>query len=62
MSAPFISIYLADRCVGFALNEGPKGWRPVDVEGHNAGDPLPSVAECAAVLRELYQHAAADGD
>ena len=25
MSAPFISIYLADRCVGFALNEGPKG-------------------------------------
>jgi hypothetical protein len=42
------------------MNAGPKGWLPVNAEGHNIGEPLPSIAEAAEVLRELALHA--DGD
>jgi hypothetical protein len=46
----------------FAMNAGPKGWLPVDANGNNVADPLPTIDAAAEVLRELALHAPADGD
>jgi hypothetical protein len=63
MSPPFLSVYGAGgRCIGFAMNAGPKGWLPVDAAGNNVADPLPTIEAAAEVLRELALHAVADGD
>lgn len=50
------------RCIGFAMNVGLKGWLPVDIDGHDVGNPLPSVAEAATALHALARHMPADGD
>jgi hypothetical protein len=40
----FISVYSdSGRCVGFAMNSGPKGWLPVDANGKGVAGPLPSL-------------------
>jgi len=60
----FFSIYdeAGKRLVGFAVNSGPRGWLPCNRDGEGIGGPIPSLGGCAAVLRELALHGAADGD
>ena len=61
---PFLSVYdkAGKRLVGFAVNSGPRGWLPCNIEGEGISGPIPTLDACAALLRELALHGAADGD